>query len=239
MSKRADYLEAITNLVPGEYTPGDAGKILAVGEAVKTYSKHRPHVLTEDVSGADEFDYVITSSESPPLAGSLTYWSDGFSVINKVEYPVDDEERADNTLQEDEWTLYNKPLGQYLRFIEEKPASGEFFRVTYTALHTCDDTISTIKVIDEEAVQSLAAAFYCEMLATYFAQNQDSTIQADVVNHTSKSRDFAARAKAYRQFYYDHMGIKEGTPKAASVTRDQDLTGSSGRDKITHPRKYR
>lgn len=141
-------------------------------------------------------------------------------------------------LQDDAWQIYQKPAGKCLRFLEEKPAINEDIRITYTALHSCTDLTCTIPSIDEEAVQMLAAANFCDMLATYYAQTRDSTIQADSVDHKSQASEYAARARTYRKYYDDQIGIKGG-PIPASVTRDQDTSGSWGGDRITHPRKFR
>jgi hypothetical protein len=231
MSTRQDYITALGSLVQGDYQPGEGAKILAIAQAVKTYSKHRPRIIIEDEAGAAAFDYAVTL---------LADWSDGFSMIQQVEYPVDDADREANVLDGDAWTIYRKPAGNCLRFLEAEPAADETFRVSYTALHTCTDAACTVKAIDEEAVQSLAAALYCEMLATWFAQNQDSTIQADVVNHTSKSRDFAARAKAFQAIYRKHMGLKEeDTVPAAAAVGSMDVKYPGGSDRLTHPRSGR
>ena len=230
MSTRQDYITALGNLVGGELPLDEAEKIVAISQAIKEHSRHRPQVIVEDEDGDGGFDYAISL---------LASWADGFSVIKQVEYPVDDTDETPDILQDDAWMLYEKPAGKVLRFKENKPTSSEDFRVTYTALHTCTDSACTVEGFDEEAVQALAAAFFCDMLGTYYAQSQDSTIAADSVDHTSKSRDYAARAKTYRKAYFDHLGIKEGQAPAASVTRDQDLKGSWGRDKLTHPRKHR
>jgi hypothetical protein len=161
-------------------------------------------------------------------------------MIQQIEYPVDDTDSAADVLDEDAWTIYRKPAGDFLRFLEDEPAADEHFRVTYTALHTCTDAACTVKEIDEEAVQALAAALYCEILSTWFAQNQDSTIQADVVNHTSKSRDFAARAKAFQTIYRKHMGLKEeDTVPPAAAVGSMDLKYPGGSERLTHPRSAR
>jgi len=228
MSTRQDYIAALENLVKGDFPPGEAAKIQAIAQAMKTYSKHRPRSVTEDESGADAFDYAVTL---------LADWSDGFSMIRQVEYPVDDTDREAAILDEDAWTLYRKPTGDNLRFLEDEPSVGETFRVTYTALHTCTDTACTVVSIDEEAVQAMAASHYCEILATYFAQNQDSPIKADAVDHTSKSRDFAARARAFRKTYRDHLGLKEEDDvPAAAMVGDLDLKYPGGEERLTHPR---
>lgn len=217
-------------MVSGEIPLDEAEKILAIGMAIKAHSRHKPLVVAEDESGAAVFDYAVSA---------LANWADGFSTIKSVEYPVDDDDETPDILPDDEWTIYQKPAGKVLRFLEAKPAATESFRVTYTALHTLTDGASTIAAFDDEAVQALAAAYFCDMLATYYAQSTDSTIAADSVDHSSKSRDYAARAKSYRKLYFDHLGIEEGKTPAASVTRDQDKKGSWAGDKLTHRQKYR
>ena len=230
MSTREDYITAVGQLVGGEIPLAEADKILAVDMAVKAHSRHRPRIIVEDESGDGGFDYAVSA---------LASWSEGFSVIRTVEYPVDDTDEDADVLQDDQWTIYEKPAGKQLRFLEDKPAATESFRVTYTALHTCTDSACTVDDFDEEAVQVLAAAFFCDMLAAYYAQSVDGTIAADSVDHTSKSRDYAARAKTYRKLYFDHLGIREGQAPPASVTRDQDKLPSWQTGKLTHPKKYR
>jgi hypothetical protein len=198
--------------------------------AIKAHSRQRPRKVVEDVDGDGGFDYALSD---------LASWKSGFSSIEQVEYPVDDTDETADVLQDDAWEIYEKPSGKMLRFLEDTPDATEDFRVTYTSFHTCTDSACTVEDFDEEAVQALAAAFFCEMLSTYYAQSTDSTIAADSVDHTSKSRDYAARAKAFRKIYFDHLGIKEGQTPAASVTRDQDKAASWGRDKLTHKGKYR
>ncbi len=230
MSDRQDYIETIDQLVQGEIPLDVADKILSIGQAIKEHSRHRPQEIVEDVDGDGGFDYALSTFAS---------WSDGFSVIDRVEYPVDDDDETPDVLQDNSWIIYAKPAGRVLRFLAVTPTATEDFRVKYSALHTCTDAACTVEDFDEEAVQALAAAFFCIMLATYYAQDQDSTNSADSVDHTSKSRDYEARSKRYRKVYYDHLGIAEGKTPAASVTRDQDMRPSWQRDKLTHPKRYR
>ena len=230
MSTRQDFITAIGNLVGGELPLGEPEKIFAINKAVKRYSGDRPHEVVEDENGTGDFDYAITL---------LASWTNGFSSIKKVEYPVDDDVELASVLDDDAWTIYKKPSGPCLRFLEDKPSETEAMRITYTALHVCDDEQCTIPVGDEEAVQMLAAANFCDMLATYYAQTQDSTIQADSVDHKSKAAEYAARARAYRKEYFDQMGIVPGSVAPASVTRDQDAPASHRLDQLTHPRKFR
>lgn len=226
-------MTAITNLVSGgnDLPLGSAEKYLAVALAVKEYSKNVPRIVVEDVTGDSGFDY--------PLSSSLTYYSDGFSSIQSVEYAVDDTDETPDILQSDEWMIYQKPAGKVLRFLEDTPDTDESFRVTYTALHTCTDSACTVKDIDDEIVQMLSAAYFCEMLSTYYAQSTDSTIQADSVDHKSKAAEYAVRGRMYRKLYFVHLGIKEGGSPAVSLTKDWDKNASWGSDRLTHPRKWR
>jgi len=230
MSNRQDYISAVEKFVQGELPLGEADIILAIGMAVKAHSRHKPRVIVEDEDGDGGFDYAVTL---------LSYWSDGFSVIKQVEYPVDDTDETPDILQDDEWMIYETPSGKFLRFTEDEPTSSEDFRVTYTGLHTCTDSACTVEGFDEEAVQALAAAYFCDMLATYYAQSQDSTIEADVVDHMGKGGEYSKRAKGFRKMYFDHLGIKEGQTMPASVTYDQDKKASWASDKLTHKKKYR
>lgn len=230
MSTRQDYITAVGQLVQGALPLGQTEKIMAINVAMKKHSKHRPLIVVEEVSGDDGFDYAVAD---------LSSWAADFSVVRRVEYPVDDDDPDADILDDADWEIFEKAAGKFLRFLADTPRSTEQFRVTYTALHTCTDSACTVSDFDEESVQALAAAMFCEMLATYYAQSQDSTIEADSVDHTSRARDYGARAAAFRRLYNDHMGIKEGQVPAASVSADQDLDGSWAGDKLTHPRRYR
>lgn len=230
MSTKQDYIDAIDSLAGGEIPLGDGDKDLAIGMAMKAHSKHRPRILVEDFDGDGGFDYALSG---------FAAWAEGFSVIKTVEYPVDDDDETPDVLQDDGWIIYETPAGKFLRFLENTPTAAEDLRVTYTAFHTCTYSACTVETFDEEAIQALCAAYFCDMLATYYAQSIDSTIDADSVDHASKSRNYASRANSYRKVYFNHLGIKEGQTPAASVTMDQDKKASWAGDKLTHKKGYR
>ena len=121
MSTRQDYLTAIGNYVGGELPLGEAEKILAISQAIKEHSRHKPREVVEDFDGDGGFDYAISVFAS---------WSDGFSVIKQVEYPVDDTDETPDILQDDAWMIYEKPAGQVLRLLEDEPAADEDLRGT-------------------------------------------------------------------------------------------------------------
>jgi hypothetical protein len=226
-----DYITAIGNLVGGELPLGEAEKIQAINKAVKRYSLDRAREISEDETGNGGYDYALSL---------LSSWIEGFSTINKIEYPItDDLYDNSNILTDDAWMIYLKPAGKVIRLLEDQPATTEILRITYTTLHLCNDAQCTIPTADDEAVQMLAAAGFCDMLATYYAQDQDSTIKADSVDHKSKSADYAARARTYRQQYFNHLGIQEGQVVPASASRAVQPRPSWRSDSLTHPRKFR
>ena len=100
MSTRQDYITAIGNMVGGELPLGETEKILAISLAMKEHSRQRPRIIVEDEDGNDSFDYAISL---------LVLWSEGFSAIKSVEYPVDDDDETPDILQDDAWMIYEKP----------------------------------------------------------------------------------------------------------------------------------
>ena len=226
-----DYVVAIEQLVQGEMPLGNLDKVLAINMALKEHSRHKPRTVVMDIDGDGGFDY--------PIADNLDDWADGFSVIKTVEYPVDDDDEIPSVLEDDAWTIYEKPDGKVLRFLEDKPAATEDIRITHTAVHTCTSSACTVAGFDDEAVQALAAAYLCDMMATFYAQSGDSTIGADAVDHKSKADEYARRGTAYRKLYYDHIGVAPGSVKPATGTKDLDVNYPWGWDRLTHPRKER
>jgi hypothetical protein len=206
----------------------------AIQEAVMEYSKHRPRIMVMDVAG-DGATYDIPLGTAP----GPTDWIEDFSVVRQVEYPAG--EREPVYLEQDEWREYVKPTtGRVLRLIETTPATGESTRVTYSIPQTVSADTGTIPDSDFYAVVQLAASYAAHGLAMFYAQQGDSTIGADSVDHKSKSSDYATRAKDLRALYFAHMGMKDerGAP-AASVHMDWDRIPGHGDDYLTHPREWR
>lgn len=172
----------------------------AIDAALETYSKDRPRTVVVDSVGAGTHDVALPDD-----------WVEEFSTVKQVEYPVDEVEPV--LVPKDLFTVYRKPSGEVLRLFGSTPDADEAVRITITVPRT----ESTIVTGDLDAVASLAAANCCELLANIFAQTSDPTIQADVVNYRTKSGEFAARAKALRKIYTNHMGIKDGDGAPAST----------------------
>ena len=216
MSSKSDFITSIGILVHGESLKlGETEKIKALDMAIKEHSRQRPNVLVVDVTGDDTFEFKCTTI--------MTYWKEGFSAILSIEYPVDDDDETPDMLEDDSIIKsYQKSDGEYFRFLEDTPTDEEEFRLKYTAPHVIADDSSTIDYNDEEAVEMLAAAFFCQFLAAAYAQNTDSMISADSANHTNQSNAYRKQAAEYRKLYFNHIGVKEGEIGPACAIDDQD-----------------
>lgn len=223
----ADFQDLVDDLVRD-----DSGKIAvadrdqAIGLAVERYGKDRPKTAVEDVAAA------ATGQVLPLPAG----WQPDFSKLVSLEYPIG--EVPPRVLASGTYRLYETPATTQVLLAVVLQA-GEQVRATYTVRHTLDAVTDTLPAQDREAVSSWAAALLLDQLASLFSGDSDSTIQADSVDHNSKAREFAARARAARKRYFDELGIDPKRNVAAGAVVDLDLRDSRNRDRLTHPERYR
>ncbi len=224
----------ILNEVGADEDLGSVSLRDCVKEAVRAgYSKDRPEEKVVEVTGTGAFDYAITT---------LTGYVEGFSTITKMEYPVDDTSQEQDFLEEDEWELYRKPSGLFLRFKEATPATSEKFRATFTVPYqftTSNPSESiNIPVTDVDAVSNLAASVAFGRMASKFARESDPTIGADTVDHKSKDSRYRALARDYARMYREHIG-KPSEAVAAGGFVDWDPKLQTGVDRLTHPKRQR
>ncbi|MCF6265235.1 MAG: hypothetical protein L3J57_01665 [Desulfuromusa sp.] len=198
---------ALVDLVEGK-VKDDSGKLNllddylpAVEAALADYSKHRPKIQVADLPGSDSHDLILPAE-----------WVPDFSAVRTVEYPVDNIPASQ--LSNDAWTLYRAPSGLQLRMLKDSVDTSESVRLSFTIMRAEAD----VPAADQDALACLAAAICCDTLANIFTQSGDSTIAADVVNYRSKGDEFARRGKQYRQRFFDHFGIKEGSTQPAMST---------------------
>ena len=222
----SDYQTLTDNLVRD-----DAGKLtsadrdLAIGAAVVRYSKDRPRTRVSDIT-APGGHYL-------PLPNG---WEDGFSSLGGLEYPVGD--MPPEYLETGSWGMYHTPSGMQIMVRDALPVNATV-RAGFTARHVLTDALDTLPDTSREAVCSYAAAILLDQLASLYSGDSDSTIQADSVNHQSKASEFAARARALRKRYFDDLGIDPRRNVAAGAVANLHLNDSRGRDRLTHPRKFR
>ena len=187
----------------------------AIDAALAIYSKHLPKKVVEDLDGDGSHDLELPDD-----------WVDEFSVIKSVEYPIDNVPAT--LIDKSEYVIYQTPEAKVLRLLSDTPETGKSVRIVYTVPRVEAD----VRIGDEDAVASLAAANCCDVLANIFTQLTDSTMSADSVDYRSKGDEFARRAKALRQRYYDHMGISpDGTQPGLSTVA---AAPTSGRVRMTH-----
>lgn len=210
----------------------DSGKITtadrdtAIGRAVARYSDDKPRTKVEDVA--------TTGANVLPLPAG---WQAEFSRVMSLEVPIGNV--PPTIVDQDRYGPYQLPAGTVVLQLLDALNVGTAVRVSYTQRHTLDLATDTVPAKHREAVCCWAAALICEQLAALYANATDSTIQADVVDRSSKGRDYASRAMKLRQRYFEELGLDPKRNVAAGVEVNLNLPTSQGEDRLTHPRRYR
>jgi hypothetical protein len=194
-----------------------ADRDTAIDLAVVRYSTDRPRKILDQLT-ADAAVIALPAA-----------WQEGFSELVEVcresgtEGPIAAE-------------VIETMGGPRLRLFET--VSGDIL-VQFTARHTVDVAADTVPLRDREAVCRWAAAIQLDQLSSARAGDQDTTIDADAVDHNSVSREYAARANAMRRAYYEHFGIDPKRKEPAAAIADLDLRDSRGHDRIIRRGAYR
>jgi hypothetical protein len=222
MSTQAEIRTIVIALVAD-----DAGKLVnptsydvAITSALSIFSKHKPLLITESITGNATHDYSLPS-----------VWKDEFSYIQNIEYPV--AEVPPVYLGEGSYIIYDNGTLKKLRLLEYSPAATETFLVTYSALRA----ITQIPDSDVQAFSFLSASICCEMLSAIYSNYNDSSISADGINQRDKPNTYRELAKSYKKIYMSLIGISETktTTPFMSVTSTQ-LGYQGGVDRLTHRR---
>lgn len=202
----------------------------AIGLALARYSADRPREVVEDVAA--------------PGGGLLPLpidWAQGESALRAVEWPVGEQPPA--MLPAAEVALQKTPLGEMIFLSFARPTAGDLVRLTYSARHAVSDIEDTVPAAHREALACYAASLLAEQIATVHASAQDATIAADRVDQAHPAREWAARARSYRNRYFATLGIAinaQGVEQpridAAGVVVDLNLPTSHGRPRL-YPRR--
>lgn len=197
----------------------------AIGLALSRYSTDRPRELVEDVTS--------TGGQALPLPAG---WVAGESVLQGIETPVG--RIPPVTLPSAQWSIYRGPLSEEIRLAQSLLA-GDVARLSYSAPHRLSSTEDTIPQAHREAVACYAASLLAEQVATVHAGASDATIGADRVDQAHPAREWAARAKSYRNRYFATLGIEinaqgveQPRMEAAGVVVDLDLPTTHGRGRL-------
>lgn len=221
----ADFQGLVTDL-----TRDDAGKVsvaqrdAALAQAVKRYSQDRPRDKVEDING------LGTQRLNLPAG-----WQDGFSALKLIEYPIGNV--PPTLVPQGDTSLYQTPTGWQIQLRNAVAAGAANVRATYTIEHVLDAGSDTIPANHRTPVAAWAAADLCEQLASFYAGQSDSTIQADAVDHKSKSAEFAARARSLRKRYTDALGVDDRRNTATGVVVPLTDRDSRGQPRLTHPHR--
>jgi len=176
----------------------------AIDEAVRRYSKDRPRPMTADIAGTGA--HIMVAPPGWEVASRIT----------AVEWPAD----RDPPVRRSAGSIvpYDGHAGpRLLARAGSPPAPGETVRITFTASHRLTDAVNTIPDADIGAVAALAASLLLEQLAAAVAGDTDPTIPADSVDHKSASDRYAARARAARKIYDDHLAADGADPGTAPL----------------------
>lgn len=187
-----DDAEKLTN--PADYNN-------AITAALARYSKGKPRVLVRDLPGTDSHDLAL------PVE-----WSADFSAVRSLEYPIGNVPA--DILQTDCWALYQSPTSTVIRLTDLAPVATESIRCTFSVLHT----EATLPATDIEPVADIAAAICLLQLAAAYGNSMDSTLQADSVDHQSKTDQYRRLATELRRKGLAALGLDdEDAAPAASV----------------------
>jgi hypothetical protein len=201
-----------------------------ITEAIRRYSRIEPLVVVEDEVGDGTSDIAVSA---------LAQWNEGLSLIRQVEYPFTTTDPTPRILEHEDWMEYVAPAGRVLRFLKAVPQATQTARITYTTLHQADADAFTIPEHDFDAVSNWAAALCCRALANKYAQLTSASLQADSVDHRSKSESYAKRAKDLLDDVKAHFGIKDDETAAGGVIVDWPAEYSFGFGWLTHERRRR
>jgi hypothetical protein len=176
-----------------------------VKAAVERYSKDEPADVTEDEAGDGGKYYAVTG---------LASWIEGYSHVVSIEYPalaVSADTNPQHLDPEDWQDSYWVGSARYLFFPNHAPATGENFRVTYTAPYVWTADVTNTPTNHFYAICNLAAGLACQAIATKYSRTNDSIISADSVGHTSRAMEFARRAREYIGLYEEQLGLGDGS----------------------------
>jgi hypothetical protein len=192
--------------------------------ALRRYSRDKANIKVANITGTSVKYIEINGTTLPKFI-------DGFSKINYIEAAAATVADNDppNFIERDNWDYYRDATKLYIYLKDDAPGASDIIRVQYTVEHTITGldaaTVDTVPSFDFEAVVYWAVSEALLALAGKYADSTDPTLRADVVNYQSKSRNYLAVAKVFRELYVSWI---TDTYIAASATRDLDFGLSIG-----------
>jgi hypothetical protein len=219
----SDYQTLVNRLVRADADDITAEDIDAAIElAVVRYSQDRPRTVVSEVTFSGSLLVELPDA-----------WDDNFSELLGVG-PASEVIGTQNIPAILADTVNGRRIQLYRSL-----AIGSALLVSHTRRHAVTDLEDTVPLGDREAAANYAASNLFEQLAALHSGATDATIQADSVDHNSKARDYAARARVARTKYVQHLGLSEQRTQMASAVVNLNTTDSRGRDRLFKRGRYR
>lgn len=174
-------------------------------QAVVEYSRANPRHLSTDVTLTDAYEYTLP-----------TDWENGFSQIERLDYPLDDDDVWKLRPEPGEWEV-DEARGKW-RFTMWTPSTAEVARLYYSAPHVVQDAAGdlaasdTVPAKDFAAVCQYAAGLALLQLSARAPRVNAPDVRADRVNSRTKEQEYGARAQAMMD------AAKEAWPYQASLS---------------------
>ena len=166
----------------------------AIGQAAARLSRELPRERLVQSAGV-----------SGQVLDTPAGWVVGLSRVIDIEYPVGSVPRE--LLDAQRVTLLDQVDGtQKIGLTDALPAASTV-RIKYSAPHAIDDQQDTVPDHLRWGVACMAASILCGQLASAYANQTDSTISADAVEHKSKSELYQARERQYWQQAFISWGL--------------------------------
>lgn len=209
-----------------------------------------------EVYDPDSSEYTISTASSAATSVTTATAAEAlfFQQYNVV-YIADDSNNeinwasANGNTTTGEITLKNALSNAYtggsvkqrkaLRFLGYTPSSSEVVLVRYTTIHALTDSVDTIPTANYRAFSYLCASLAALMISAKYAKSSNSSIGADSVDYLSKVDEWRKVSEYYLDQYQSNIGIPaDGTPLAASQTKDWDTFFAWGSDYLFHNRRW-
>ena len=205
----------------------DADKEAFVLEAVKQYSRDKPRLRDAELTGDGSAQQFVIP----------TGWTDGFSVVQQVEYPIDNYPPLFLDLQDNVIIMQKAGVPKVI-LSKLVLGSGEKARIFYFTPHTVDGSSSTLPVPDEEAVVNLACSFLCRGLSAYYAEETETTLTIDVASRKSQADSFNMQSDRFSRLYKEQ--IEGGDIQTGDIIHhDIDMRAQGGFPLLFHPSEDR
>lgn len=180
---------------------------------------------------------IATASASCPTGNGtaridisgITTYVPGFSAATSLEYPIDED--PESFVDRKFWAVDDEL--RLLKTTSGVIASGAKFRLRHTAPHTIANFpdaggATTLSASDFEALGLLVAVYFCEALASTYANTVDTLVNADVVNNRTKTQEYEGRARNLRTRFEERMTAPPANQAPASSFASLDVAASDG-----------